>query len=85
MIPLYGFVHGDTLGLVVIVTEDQTMMAVADQLQASASVRVRPRKGIAVMHEGKRVGLDATVASLRLKPLDRIDIVGIDANDNGEA
>ena len=84
MIPVYGFVYGDTLGLVVLAAETDTMRSVAERLQASASVRVRPRSDIALLHEGRRVELDVTVASLGLKPLDRIDLVGIDADDPGD-
>jgi len=75
MIPVYAFVAGDTLGLVVLLDEDQTMVSVAERLQASASVRVAPRRGLMVLHQGRPVDPYATVASLGVRPLDRIDLV----------
>jgi Toluene-4-monooxygenase system protein B (TmoB) len=75
MIPVYAFAVGDTLGLVILLDEDQTMGSVAQLLQASASVRVAPRSGFVVLHEGRPVDPCATVASLGVRPLDRIDLV----------
>jgi hypothetical protein len=79
MIPLYGFVQGDTLGLVVLAGPDETMGAVADRLQASASVRIAPRSRVRVLHEGRPVPLDTTLETMRVRPLDRIDVLDDEA------
>jgi hypothetical protein len=46
MIPLYGFLEGDTIGLLVLADEEETLASLADKLQSAASVRVDRRRGI---------------------------------------
>ena len=75
MIPVYGFVQGDTLGLVVLVDKGDTVRAVSDRLQDSASVRVARRAHVRVLHEGNAVDASATMAWLGVRPLDRIDVL----------
>lgn len=75
MIPLYGFVQGDTLGLLVLAGKEETMRAVAQRLQAAASVRVAPAPRVRVLLEGRPVPLDATLAARGARPLDRIDVL----------
>jgi hypothetical protein len=75
MIPLYGFLEGDTIGVLVLAQPDDTIATLADKLQISAAVRVAPRSPVTVLH-GKRV-LDpqSTVARAGLTALDRFDVV----------
>jgi hypothetical protein len=75
MIPLYAFVRGDTLGLVVLADEDETVASVASRLQAAASLRVAIRPCVRVLVEGREASPDATMASLGIRPLDRIDLI----------
>jgi hypothetical protein len=75
MIPLYAFLRGDTMGLVVLAAETDTWARVAAKLQTSASVRVETRRRVAVLHEGRPVPLEATVAATGARPLDRVDVV----------
>ena len=42
LVPLYGFLAGDTLGLLVLVHSEDRVGAIADRLQMAASVRVAP-------------------------------------------
>jgi hypothetical protein len=79
MIPLYGFVQGDTLGLLVLAEKDDTFGGLASKLQAAASVRVAPRAKVRVLHEGREVPLGAKLASLRVQPLARIDVLPAEA------
>jgi toluene monooxygenase system protein B len=75
MIPLYGFLEGDTLGLLVLAEGDDPVSTLAEKLQTSASVRVRPRERMRVLHEGRVLDPTMTVAAAGLGPLDRIDVV----------
>lgn len=75
MIPLYGFVQGDTMGLLVLANEDETVEVVARRLEASARVRVGPRPHIDLVHEGRVLAPHSTVKEAGLSPLDRIDVV----------
>lgn len=74
-IPLYGFVHGDSLGLVVLVDAKHTIAELAVRAQRAAAVRVAPAEHVAVYRDGKRLAPDLTIAEAGLSPLDRVDIV----------
>lgn len=74
MIPLYGFLEGDTIGLLILAEPTDTLAELAAKLQQSASVRVRPRDAIDVEVNGTRRPLVSTVASVGLTPLDRFDV-----------
>jgi hypothetical protein len=74
VIPLYGFLEGDTLGLLVLASEQDTAAALAAKLQAAAAPRVRPREGARVWANGQKLERWVTVAAAGLGPLDRIDV-----------
>ena len=75
LVPLYGFVAGDTLGVLVLVHDDDTVREVARVAQQAAAVRVAPRPRVRVIAHGKELDLNTTVAAAGLGALDRIDIV----------
>jgi hypothetical protein len=79
LIPLHGFLKGDTLGLVVLVHDHETIRELASKLQRAASVRIAPTPSAEVYHKGRRLSLDATVAEAGLRPLERVDVVGKEA------
>jgi hypothetical protein len=75
LVPLYGFLEGDTMGLLVLAHGDDTMATVADKLRASASLRVDTSTGsYDVVVHGERLDPRATVASVGLTALDRVDV-----------
>lgn len=75
LIPLYGFLKGDTIGLVVLVHDDQPVSDIAASLQQAATVRVVPAAHAAVYYQGRRLDPAQTVARAGLQPLDRVDVV----------
>ncbi len=75
MIPLYGFLQGDTIGLVVLAGEEQSVRQLAQQLQEAASIRVRPRPSVVVIHRGRVLDATWTVGQAGLAPLDRVDVM----------
>jgi hypothetical protein len=75
LVPLYGFLAGDTLGLIVLVQDDETVRDLAERLQQAAAVRVAPRAGAHVYLRGRRLDPDLTVAAAGIEALDRIDVV----------
>jgi hypothetical protein len=75
LVPLYGFLRGDTLGLIVLVHDHQTVRDLAASLQQAACPRVAPSSRASVYSGGKRLDLDATVAQAGLTALDRVDVV----------
>jgi hypothetical protein len=75
LVPLYGFLAGDTLGLVVLVHDDERVRDIAERLQQAAAVRVAPRAEAHVYVRGQRLDPDLTVAAAGIAALDRIDVV----------
>jgi hypothetical protein len=76
VIPLYGFLEGDTIGLLILAQPDDTIAALADKLQASAAVRVATRARVKVVHKERVLDPLSTVARAGLTALDRFDVVG---------
>ena len=74
MIPLYGFLEGDTMGLLVLAEADETLGALARRLQESAVARVAPRAPLWLFVGGKLQESHVTVAEAGLGPLDRFDV-----------
>jgi hypothetical protein len=74
LVPLYGFVAGDTLGILVLAHDDETIASVATQLQNAAAVRVRPRARVRILARGAVLDPKSTVAACGLTALDRIDL-----------
>lgn len=75
LVPLYGFLRGDTIGLVVLVHYYQTVGDIAHALQQAASMRVAPRAGASVYFKGAKLDPWITVSAAGLGPLDRVDVV----------
>jgi hypothetical protein len=74
LLPLLGFVAGDTIGLLVLAREDMTIEHVADKLRQSARVRV-DIAGPWELRVGDRVATPSqTVAEAGLRPLQRVDL-----------
>lgn len=73
-IPLYGFLQGDTIGLLILAEEDDTLQALAQKLQDAASLRVAHRHQVQVVSNHKIMDPAMTVAQAGLQPLDRFDV-----------
>jgi hypothetical protein len=75
MIPLYGFLHGDTIGLLILAKPDDTIAELADKLQRSAAVRVPRRGAVAVKFRERLLDPELTVAKAGLSALERFDVI----------
>jgi len=75
MIPLYGFLEGDTIGLIVLADENDTAAVVIEKLRASARVRIKLTGKVKLLHNGLTLDPETTVAQARMEALDRIDVV----------
>jgi hypothetical protein len=74
-IPLYGFLEGDTLGLLVLAQEGDTVLELARKLQEAASIRVAHNDKIDLVYNGKAIDPGLTVAQAGLRALDRFDVI----------
>jgi hypothetical protein len=74
-IPLYGFLEGDTVGLLVLAEESETLLELARKLQDAASLRVARRDRVQVLYNGKTMDPTMTIAQAGLEALDRFDVI----------
>ena len=74
-IPLYGFLEGDTLGLLVLGEEGETVLELARKLQEAANIRVAHKDRIDLVYNGKAIDPGLTVAQTGLQALDRFDVI----------
>jgi Toluene-4-monooxygenase system protein B (TmoB) len=74
-IPLYGFLQGDTVGLLILADDGETLEALARKLQAAASLRVAARDPVWVVYNDKTMDPTLTVAQAGFEALDRFDVL----------
>ena len=74
-VPLYGFLQGDTVGLLILADDDETLEALARKLQPAASLRVAARDEVQLVYNDKTMDLTMTVAQAGLQALDRFDVL----------
>jgi Toluene-4-monooxygenase system protein B (TmoB) len=74
MMPLYGFLEGDTIGLLVLADEQDTIARLADKLQDAAALRVPRRASVRVWAHGGLLEPGLTVSAAGLQALDRFDV-----------
>jgi hypothetical protein len=76
LVPLHGFLQGDSVGLLLLVQDTDTLAHVARTMIDAAAVRVAPAPHARVFKGGVELPLTETVASAGLVALERIDLVG---------
>jgi hypothetical protein len=74
-IPLYGFLQGDTVGLLILAEERDTVGTLARKLQDAASLRVAGSEQVQVIYNDKAIDLALTIAQAGLQALDRFDVI----------
>jgi hypothetical protein len=75
LVPLYGFLKGDTIGLLVLVHETDPVREIGRKLQEAAAVRVAPRPGADVYFRGTLLRPELTIGEVGLTALERVDVV----------
>jgi hypothetical protein len=74
-IPLYGFLEGDTVGLLILADEDDTLQSLARKLMDAASLRVAGRDRVHVIYDDAAMDPTITVAQAGFQALDRFDVI----------
>jgi len=74
-IPLYGFLEGDTIGLLIVAEANETVQDLAQKLQEGASIRVAPREKVQVVYKGTVLDPTLTLAQAGLEALERFDVM----------
>jgi Toluene-4-monooxygenase system protein B (TmoB) len=75
LIPLYGFLEGDTLGLLVLAEEGDTILELARKLQDAASIWAASNERIQLVYDGKPIDPGLAVGEAGLQTLDRFDVI----------
>lgn len=83
LVPLHGFLQGDSVGLLLLVQDTDTLAHVARTLIEAAAVRVAPARHVRVFRGDVELPLNETVGGAGLGPLERIDLVPEDAAPAG--
>ena len=73
-IPLYCFVRGDTLGLVVLAGEAESIDELAQRLSHAAAPRVKLEGPLRVLHRGRVLSGGLTLGQAGVSALDRVDL-----------
>jgi hypothetical protein len=61
-IPLYGFLQGDTVGLLILADEGETVQTLARKLQDAAGLRVARRDHVQLVYNDKAMDPALTIA-----------------------
>ena len=70
MIPLYGFLELDTIGLLIMAYPEDTINVLIKKLQDSAAIRVRPKMAMKLYYKNQLMDPEATVNEIGFRPLD---------------
>jgi Toluene-4-monooxygenase system protein B (TmoB) len=74
-IPLYGFLQGDTVGLLILADEGETVQTLAGKLQDAASLRVAHRAHVQLVYNDKAMDPALTIAQAGFEAFDRFDVI----------
>ena len=74
LVPLLGFVEGDSMGLLVLAHDDMTIAEVGEKLRQSARVRVDIAGAWELRIDDRVPQPSSTVTDAGLRPLQRIDL-----------
>jgi hypothetical protein len=74
-IPLYGFMQGDTIGLLILAEEADTVQTLGRKLQDAASIRVQGSEQFQVVYNDQTLNPALTVVQAGLQALDRFDVI----------
>jgi hypothetical protein len=74
LLPLYGFMEGDTIGLLILADESESVRSLAGRLRDAASLRVDGSSCGQVVYRGIALDPDSTLAQANFKPLQRFDL-----------
>jgi hypothetical protein len=74
LVPIYGFVQGDSMGVVVLVHDTDTVDVLAQTLAQACEMRVAPIPGARVFKGGEPLDGSLTLAEAGMDALTRVDL-----------
>jgi hypothetical protein len=73
-LPLYGFVERDTVGVLIVADENETIASLTRKLQEAANIRVTPKAEVHLVYQGKVIDPVLTVSEAGFTALERFDV-----------
>jgi hypothetical protein len=73
-LPLYGFLEGDTVGLLIVADKNESVASLARKLQEAGSIRVMPRTDVQLVRQGKVIDTTLTVSEAGFTAFERFDV-----------
>src|SRR5262249_1170545 len=73
-LPLYGFVEGDTIGVLIWADEAESVQALANRLRDAVSLRVETNDEMEVVYRGAVLDPASTLENAHGAPVQRIDL-----------
>jgi hypothetical protein len=74
MIPLFGFLETDTLGILIFAYPYETIAVLCQKLMNSAKLRTPGFTNPQCIHNGQVLSPQSLIKDLNFKPLDRFDV-----------
>lgn len=74
LVPIYGFLENDTMGVVILAHDDMTIAEVVNKLRAAARVRANWSGEAEAMFQNRVLDPLATITEAGIRALDRIDV-----------
>jgi hypothetical protein len=75
LLPLYGFLQGDALGLLILADDSETVQQLAQKLREAAKVRVGISGKLQVWQQNRIVSPELTLKQAGFEPLQRFDAI----------
>jgi hypothetical protein len=72
--PLYGFLEGDTVGLLIVADEHESIASLTRKLQEAAGVRVLHMRDVQLVYQGNVIDPARTVSEAGFTALERFDV-----------
>jgi hypothetical protein len=73
-LPLYGFLEGDTVGLLIVADQNESISSLARKLQEAGNIRVKLKSEVQLVYQGKVIDPALTVSGAGFSALERFDV-----------
>jgi hypothetical protein len=74
ILPLYGFVEGDTLGVLILADKDESVESVARKLRDAVTLRVDASDDREIVYQGIVLDPLMTLDQAQIAPFQRLDL-----------
>jgi hypothetical protein len=74
ILPLYGFVEGDTVGVLILTDKEESVESMARKLRDAVTLRVDASDDMEVVYQGVVLDPLITLEQAQIAPLQRLDL-----------